>query len=326
MPEPEKQSFFLSRNTMNNTPSLSEMSKMTRKVRVSCDDPYATESSSDEDESETSTVKKVNRKRFVREIIISHVPFPLPCELKTTTTPEAESSFDSNNEAKNPSKKKKKTQSSSVIIPSSTKPKGVRQRKWGKWAAEIRDPFKKGRIWLGTYDTLEEAAQAYEIKRLEFEARAASENNSNISEKTNNNNSSSSSQAASNSPNNDNNPVYSEESDNSVLSHNSPASVLELDSSASNLNTAFEDLDIPILGFMDQAFASLPFEDELNSFFLDYDCEQVFNDFCSIDDLQVTGVGEEPSELPDCDFELEFGNLEFAPLGGDQAPLNIACR
>ncbi|XP_074274842.1 uncharacterized protein LOC141598918 [Silene latifolia] len=109
-----------------------------KKFRVFCTDPDATDSSSDE---ENDTVPRpAKRKRFIREVNVGGDP------------PE-----------KRPAP---------VVVPAKEKKKypGVRMRKWGKFASEIRHPLTGVRIWLGTFNTAEEAYDCYYMKKLEFDA------------------------------------------------------------------------------------------------------------------------------------------------------------
>ncbi|XP_021296139.1 ethylene-responsive transcription factor ERF117-like [Herrania umbratica] len=57
---------------------------------------------------------------------------------------------------------------------------GVRRRPCSKFASEIRDPFNKKRLWLGTHSTEEEAAAAYQTKKCEFEDMMAAKNKSSL--------------------------------------------------------------------------------------------------------------------------------------------------
>lgn len=246
----------------------SDMKKQVRgrKVRIVVSDPYATDESSSDEWFECKPTKV---KRIVHEI---NLPFQKLSDGVKSSRRRACRQLN--------------------------KPVGVRLRQSGKWAAEIRNPLTKTKVWLGTYATLEEAEKAYADKKVEFDASVNSQC------------------------------LRSAASKEKVSLSKDVTACGDLTKEGFDLSG----LEIPDLSFLGAeekckvSGANAAGEIDFDYFFKEEDYGHLFDDFSALDNVNNIGLA---SELPDCDFtdvELEHGDSKFA--FSDQLappPLNISC-
>ncbi|KAL7111783.1 hypothetical protein ACP275_05G111500 [Erythranthe tilingii] len=135
-----------------------------RTVRISVTDADATDSSSDE-EGRCSAKRRQRVRKFINEVRIQP-----RCRDNGNGNGSANGVTRGASASSVPSvslvKQRRKSGGGSVEsvaeVGNARKFRGVRRRPWGKWAAEIRDPSQRARLWLGTYNTAEEAAMVYD--------------------------------------------------------------------------------------------------------------------------------------------------------------------